>query len=90
MIGFLALVVAVVIGYQLTTKIASPLIEKLFELVNGRTSQGVTNILGEEVITKGTKFTQKLLEKIDPHALEKLVRKAIHVPQLLWPRSKLF
>jgi DNA-directed RNA polymerase subunit beta len=41
------------------------LIEKLFELVNGRTSQGVTNILGEEVITKGTKFTQKLLEKID-------------------------
>ena len=41
------------------------LIEKLFELVNGRTSQGVSNILGEEVITKGTKFTQKLLEKID-------------------------
>ena len=41
------------------------LIEKLFELVNGRTSQGVHNILGEEVITKGTKFTQKLLEKID-------------------------
>jgi len=41
------------------------LIEKLFELVNGRTSQGVYNILGEEVITKGTKFTQKLLEKID-------------------------
>ena len=41
------------------------LIEKLFELVNGRTSQGVTNILGEEVIAKGTKFTQKLLEKVD-------------------------
>ncbi len=41
------------------------LIEKLFELVNGRTSQGVSNILGEEVITKGTKFTQKLLEKVD-------------------------
>ena len=41
------------------------LVEKLFELVNGRTSQGVHNILGEEVISKGTKFTQKLLEKID-------------------------
>jgi DNA-directed RNA polymerase subunit beta len=41
------------------------LIEKLFELVNGRTSQGVSNILGEEVISKGTKFTQKLLEKVD-------------------------
>ncbi len=32
MIGFLALVIAVAIGYQLTTKIASPLIEKLFDL----------------------------------------------------------
>ena len=41
------------------------LIEKLFELVNGRTSQGVSNILGEEIIAKGTKFTQKLLEKVD-------------------------
>jgi len=41
------------------------LIEKLFELVNGRTSQGVSNILGEEIIVKGTKFTQKLLEKVD-------------------------
>ena len=41
------------------------LVEKLFELVNGRSSQGVTNILGEEVIPKGTKFTQKLLEKLD-------------------------
>ncbi|MBS1637355.1 MAG: DNA-directed RNA polymerase subunit beta [Bacteroidetes bacterium] len=47
----------VVLKYQL--------VEKLFELVNGRTSQGVHNILGEEVITKGTKFTQKLLEKLD-------------------------
>ncbi len=32
LIGFLALIVAVVIGYQLTTKVASPEIEKLFDL----------------------------------------------------------
>jgi DNA-directed RNA polymerase subunit beta len=41
------------------------LIEKLFTLVNGKTSQGVMNILKEEVVPKGTKFTQKSLEKID-------------------------
>ncbi|MFL5752785.1 MAG: DNA-directed RNA polymerase subunit beta, partial [Bacteroidia bacterium] len=41
------------------------LVDKLFVLVNGKTSQGVYNSLKEEVITKGTKFTQKLLEKLD-------------------------
>ncbi|MGZ4060394.1 MAG: DNA-directed RNA polymerase subunit beta, partial [Bacteroidia bacterium] len=41
------------------------LIDKLFTLVNGKTSQGVMNILKEEVVPKGTKFTQKSLEKID-------------------------
>ncbi len=41
------------------------LIDKLFTLVNGKTSQGVINILKEEVIAKGVKFTQKSLEKID-------------------------
>ncbi len=43
----------------------SKLIEKLFTLVNGKTSQGVINILKEEVVAKGVKFTQKSLEKID-------------------------
>ncbi|MCX6294472.1 MAG: DNA-directed RNA polymerase subunit beta [Bacteroidetes bacterium] len=43
----------------------SRLIDKLFTLVNGKTSQGVINILKEEVVPKGTKFTQKSLEKID-------------------------
>ena len=41
------------------------LIDKLFVLVNGKTSQGVTNSLREDLIPKGTKFTQKLLEKIE-------------------------
>ena len=41
------------------------LIDKLFTLVNGKTSQGVFNVLKEEVVPKSTKFTQKSLEKID-------------------------
>ena len=41
------------------------MIEKLFTLVNGKTSQGVYNVLKEEVVPKSTKFTQKSLEKID-------------------------
>ncbi len=43
----------------------SRLIEKLNALVNGKTSQGVFNVLKEEVVAKGVKFTQKALEKID-------------------------
>jgi DNA-directed RNA polymerase subunit beta len=41
------------------------LVDKLFNLVNGKTSQGVLNVLKEEVVAKGTKFTQKSLEKLD-------------------------
>jgi DNA-directed RNA polymerase subunit beta len=47
--------------------LTSRLVEKLFELVNGKTSQGVYNNLKEEVIEKGAKFTQKMLEKLDYH-----------------------
>ncbi len=46
-------------------ELKTKLIDKLFNLVNGKTSQGVYNNLKEEIISKGTKFTQKLLEKID-------------------------
>ena len=41
------------------------LIEKLMVLVNGKTSQGVFNLLKEEVVPKGAKFAQKSLEKLD-------------------------
>ncbi len=41
------------------------LVDKLFSIVNGKTSQGVINHLKEEVIPKGAKFTQKALEKLD-------------------------
>jgi DNA-directed RNA polymerase subunit beta len=41
------------------------LVKKLFQLVNGKTSQGVYNMYSEELIPKGTKFTQKNLLSID-------------------------
>ncbi|MFB6319752.1 DNA-directed RNA polymerase subunit beta [Saccharicrinis sp. FJH54] len=41
------------------------LIEKLFVLVNGKTSQGVKDNLGTEVIPKGVKFTQKQLSELN-------------------------
>lgn len=41
------------------------LVEKLFNLVSGKTSQGVFNDLGEEVLPKGKKFTQKMLNSVE-------------------------
>ena len=38
------------------------LIEKLFTLISGKTSQGVFNDLGEEVLPKGKKYTLKMLK----------------------------
>ena len=43
------------------------LLEKLYVLLNGKTSQGIYNDLNEEVIPKGVKFTQKLLSSIDDY-----------------------
>jgi DNA-directed RNA polymerase subunit beta len=41
------------------------LIEKLFAVLQGKTSQGLFNVYGEELIAKGTKFTNKNLSDID-------------------------
>ncbi len=41
------------------------LIDKLFILVNGKTSQGVRDYLNVDVIPKGAKFTLKQLQEID-------------------------
>ncbi len=41
------------------------LVDKLFILVNGKTSQGVKDYLNVDVIPKGTKFTLKQLQEID-------------------------
>ncbi|WP_322971801.1 DNA-directed RNA polymerase subunit beta [Faecalibacter sp. LW9] len=41
------------------------LLEKLYVLLNGKTSQGVYNDLNEEVIKKGVKYTQKILSSVE-------------------------
>jgi DNA-directed RNA polymerase subunit beta len=41
------------------------LIEKLFEIVNGKTSQGVYNVYKELQVPKGVKFTQKILVELN-------------------------
>ena len=43
----------------------SILVEKLYIIVNGKTSQGVFNNFNEEIIKKGTKFTLKLLSAVE-------------------------
>jgi len=43
------------------------LIEKLFTLISGKTSQGVYNDLGEEVLPKGKKYTLKMLNSVDDY-----------------------
>ena len=65
------------------------LIEKLFNLVSGKTSQGVFNDLGEEVLPKGKKYTLKMLNSVDDYVhltgtwttdedLNKLVGELVH------------
>ncbi len=44
------------------------LVEKLFSIINGKTSQGVLNDLGEEVLPKGKKYTMKMLNAVDDFA----------------------
>ena len=41
------------------------LVDKLFSIVNGKTSQGVYNVYKELLIAKGVKFTQKLLAELE-------------------------
>ncbi|HRS67898.1 MAG TPA: DNA-directed RNA polymerase subunit beta [Paludibacteraceae bacterium] len=48
----------------------SQLIEKLITITNGKTSQGVKDFLGVDLIPKGVKFTQKLLNEIDYNVVQ--------------------
>ncbi|NGM90925.1 DNA-directed RNA polymerase subunit beta, partial [Parapusillimonas sp. SGNA-6] len=41
------------------------LVEKLFAIVNGKTSQGIYNVYKELLVAKGVKFTQKILTDLD-------------------------
>ena len=45
--------------------IKNQLVEKIFSVVNGKTSQGVFNVYSEELIPKGTKFTLKNLNELE-------------------------
>jgi len=68
----------------------SVLIQKLFTIVGGKTAQGISNDLGEEVFPKGKKYTLKMLNAVDDYAhlvggkwttdskLNKLVKELIH------------
>src|SRR5690606_32839941 len=50
---------------KIKAEIKSVLVEKLYSIVNGKTSQGVFNNFNEEIIKKGTKFTLKLLNTVE-------------------------
>lgn len=53
-------------------KLNGVLVDKLFNVLNGKTSAGVLNVFGEEVLSKGTKFTQKNLSELDYNAVSYL------------------
>jgi DNA-directed RNA polymerase subunit beta len=48
-----------------TIELKNRLVDKLFALTNGKTSQGVKDYLNVDIIPKGTKFSQKILQDID-------------------------
>jgi DNA-directed RNA polymerase subunit beta len=48
-----------------TSELKGMLVEKLFALTNGKTSQGVKDYLNVDIVQKGTKFSQKILQDID-------------------------
>jgi DNA-directed RNA polymerase subunit beta len=48
-----------------TEELKGRLVDKLFIQVNGKTSQGVKDYYDVDVVSKGTKFTQKILNDID-------------------------
>ncbi|RCL70411.1 MAG: DNA-directed RNA polymerase subunit beta [Cryomorphaceae bacterium] len=43
----------------------SKLVDKLYSMLSGKTCQGIFNDLGEELIPKGKKYTQKVLNEVD-------------------------
>ena len=43
------------------------LVDKLSSVVNGKTCQGVFNDLGDEVLVKGKKFSNKMLANVEDY-----------------------
>ncbi|NOY96456.1 MAG: DNA-directed RNA polymerase subunit beta [Chlorobi bacterium] len=50
---------------RVVTSLRNKLEEKLFALVGGKTSQGVKDYFGTEIVGKGVKFTLKQIQEID-------------------------
>ena len=48
-------------------ELKSMLVDKLYKILNGKTCQGIFNDLGEEVIPKGKKYSQKILNEINDY-----------------------
>ena len=48
-------------------KLKDQFVEKLFNLISGKTSQGVQNDLGEDVFPKGKKYTLKMLNSVSDY-----------------------
>tara|TARA_A100001015_G_scaffold216577_1_gene243220 strand:- start:604 stop:2319 length:1716 start_codon:yes stop_codon:yes gene_type:complete len=68
------------IKYDLLFKdLKDKMIIKLYSILNGKTCQGVFNDLGEEVIPKGKKYSQKILNEIDDY---------IHLTETAWSVDK--
>ena len=57
----------------------STLVEKLYSILSGKTCQGVFNDLGEELIPKGKKYTQKIFNEVDDFS---------HLAQANWSVDK--
>ena len=55
------------IYYNKFDELKDVLVQKLFNIVNGKTAQGIFNDLGEEIIPKGKKYTQKMLNSVDDY-----------------------
>jgi len=50
---------------KLSADLKSVLVNKLFTLLSGKTSQGIVSLLGDDLIPKGVKYTLKALQTID-------------------------
>ena len=56
-------------------ELKSILVDKLYKILSGKTCQGIFNDLGEEVIPKGKKYSQKILNEVDDY---------IHLTETKW------
>ena len=64
---------------KLFDELKKKLIEKLYSILSGKTCQGVFNDLGEELIPKGKKYTQKMLNEVEDFS---------HLAQANWSVDK--